>query len=53
MGINQVIFCLSPDVQDLELVKETEAGDTDLTVHEEVSSALDEVLEKVFKEIEV
>jgi hypothetical protein len=39
MGLNQVIFCLSPVVQDLALVKETEAGDTDLNVHEEVSSA--------------
>lgn len=53
MGLNQVIFCLSPEVQDLALVKETEAGDMDLTVHEEVPSALDEVLEEIFKEIEV
>jgi hypothetical protein len=53
MELNQVIFCLSPDIQDLALVKETEAGDMDLTVHEEVPSALDEVLEEIFKEIEV
>jgi len=48
MGLNQVIFCLSPDVQDLALVNETEAGDTDLTVHEELSSALDEDLGEIF-----
>ena len=53
MGLNEVIFFLSPDVQDLVLVKETEAGDTDLNVHEEVPSVLDEVLEEIFKEIEV
>ena len=53
MGLNQVIFCLSPDVQDVALVKETVAGDMDLTVQEEVSSALDEGLEEIFKETEV
>jgi hypothetical protein len=51
--LNQVIFCLSPDVQDLALVNETEAGDTDITVHEEVSSALDEDLGEIFKETDV
>jgi len=51
-GLNQVIFCLSPDVQDLALVKGTEVGDMDLTVREAVPSALDEVLEEIFKEIE-
>jgi len=39
MGLNQVIFCLSPDAQDLAFIKETDDGDTDLTVHEEGSSA--------------
>jgi hypothetical protein len=53
MGLNQVIFCLSPDIQNLVLVSETEAGDTDLTIHEEVSSALDEDLVEIFKQTEV
>lgn len=45
MALNQMIFCLQPNVQDLALVNENEAGDTDLNVHEEVPSALDEILE--------
>jgi hypothetical protein len=53
MGLNQAIFCLSPDVHDVALVEETVAGDTDLTVREEVSSVLDQVLEEIFKETEV
>ena len=44
-ALNQMIFCLQPNVQDLALVNENEAGDTDLNVHEEVPSTLDEVLE--------
>jgi hypothetical protein len=35
------------------LVNEVEAGDTDLTVHEKVPSALDEVLKEIFKQMEV
>jgi hypothetical protein len=40
-------------VRDLALVNEPEAGDTDFTVHEEVSSALDKELGEIVKETEV
>jgi hypothetical protein len=52
-GLNQATSCLLFDVQkDMASVDEIEGDDTDVTVHEEVPSTPDEVLEDIFKEME-
>jgi hypothetical protein len=51
-GLNQGTCCLPLDVEkDTASADEIESDDTDLIVHEEVPSNLDEVLEDIFKEL--
>jgi len=51
-GLNQGTCCLPLDVEDKASADELESDDTDVTVHEEVPSTPDEVLEDIFKEME-
>jgi hypothetical protein len=50
-GLNQGTCCLPLDVEDKASAGKTESDDTDVTVHEEVPSTPDEVLEDIFKEM--
>jgi hypothetical protein len=52
-GLNEVIRSLPLDVQkDLASVDEMESGDAELTIHKEVPSTPDEVLEEIYQKME-